>query len=267
MRRYVAEGLGTFVLVLGGVGTAVLAGNVVGRLGVALAFGLSLLLLVYVIGPVSGCHVNPAVTLGLLVARRIEPVHAAVYVVAQCAGGILAAATIWLVASTQANGYSPDAGPVPLSPGAPWLGANGYGAHSVFGFSQGGAFLIEVLLTGLLVFVVLGATDVRAPQGFAGIAIGFTLALVHLIAIPIDNTSVNPARSLGPAVFVGDWALSQLWLFIVAPLVGAVLAAGAHLALFPGPVVSTSTAESALPAESLTRLAQETARLIRSAAE
>jgi aquaporin Z len=258
MRRHVAEGLGTFVLVLGGVGTAVLARGAVGVLGIALAFGFTLLVLVYVVGPISGCHVNPAVTLGLLVARKIEPVNAAGYLVAQCAGAILAAATVWLIADSRPFGYSPADG---------GLGANGYGVHSPAGYDAVGAFIAEVLLTGLLVFTVLGATDVRAPFGFAGLAIGLALAVTNLVSIPIDNASINPARSLGPAVFVGGWALSQLWLFIVAPFIGALLAAGAYLLLRPGPQVAASTAERALPEESLTKIAQETARLIRGRVE
>lgn len=258
MRRYVVEGVGTFVLVLGGVGTAVLAKSSVGVLGVALAFGLSLLVLVYVIGPISGCHVNPAVTLGLAICGKIAPRHAVRYVVAQCIGAIAAAGVVLLLADSGPRGYSP---------GAEGLGANGYGAHSPGGFGLGGVFLVEVLLTALLVFTVLGATDVRAPFGFAGLAIGLVLTLCHLISIPMDNTSVNPARSAGPALFAGGWALEQLWLFIVAPLIGALLAAGGYLALRPGPQVSASTAERDLPQESLRRIAQETARLIRGGVE
>nr|WP_007512943.1 aquaporin [Pseudofrankia saprophytica] len=252
LRPCVAEGIGTFFLVLGGVGTAVLAGGFMGALGVALAFGLTLLVLVYVIGPVSGCHVNPAVTVGLCAARKITPKLAGAYIVAQCLGAILAAATVWLIA---------DSGPFGYSAGAQGLGANGYGVHSPSGFGLGGAFLAELVLTGLLVFTVLGATHVQAPVGFAGIAIGFVLTVGNLVAIPIDNASINPARSLGPAVFAGGWALGQLWLFIVAPLIGALLAAAIHLALRPGPRVRTSTAFRALPEESAYRLAQEAARL------
>jgi aquaporin Z len=254
----VAEGLGTFVLVLGGVGTAVLTGDLAGTLGIALAFGLSLLVLFYVIGPISGCHVNPAVTLGLLFCRKIAPAHAVGYVVAQCAGAILGAAAVWLLADSSPFGYSP---------GLDGLGANGYGLHSPGGFGMGGVFLAEVLLTGLLVFTVLGATDVRSPFGFAGLAIGLVLVLCNLVTIPIDNASVNPARSLGPAVFVGGWALSQLWMFIVAPAVGAILAAALHLGLHPAPQISASEAERSLPDESLARIAQETARLIRNRVE
>ncbi|WP_083418743.1 aquaporin [Pseudofrankia sp. BMG5.36] len=251
LRPCVAEGIGTFFLVLAGVGTAVLAGGFMGALGVALAFGLTLLVLVYVIGPVSGCHVNPAVTVGLCAARKIAPKAAVAYIVAQCLGAILAAATVWLIA---------DSGPFGYSAGAQGLGANGYGAHSPGGFGLGGAFLAELVLTGLLVFTVLGATHIQAPPGFAGIAIGFVLVVGNLVAIPVDNASINPARSLGPAVFAGGWALSQLWLFIVAPLIGALLAAAVHLALRAGPQVRASTFR-ALPEESAYRLAQEAARL------
>ncbi|MBL7633506.1 aquaporin Z [Frankia sp. CN6] len=254
VKRCVAEGIGSFFLVLAGVGTIVLAGDFVGTLGVALAFGLMLLVLVYVIGPVSGCHVNPAVTVGLWAANKIRSKDAVAYVIAQCVGAILASATVWLIA---------DAGPFGYSAGVQGLGANGYGTHSPIGFGLGGAFLSELVLTGLLVFTVLGATHIEAPVGFAGLAIGLVLTVCHLISIPIDNTSVNPARSLGPAVFVGGWALGQLWLFIVAPLLGALLAAVIHRVLRPEFGIRTSTAERALPQESEMRIAQETARLMR----
>jgi len=252
VRPSIAEGIGTYFLVLGGVGTAVLASGFMGALSVALAFGLTLVVLVYVIGPVSGCHVNPAVTVGLFLARKIDPRAAVAYIGAQCVGAILAAATVWLIA---------DSGPFGYSAGAQGLGANGYGLRSPGGFSLGGAFLTELILTGLLVFTVLGATHIQAPVGFAGIAIGFVLTVGNLVAIPIDRAGINPARSLGPALFAGGWALSQLWLFIVAPLVGAALAAAVHRALRPGPRVRASTAFRALPAESAYRLAQEAARL------
>ncbi|MBL7491561.1 aquaporin Z [Frankia sp. AgB1.9] len=254
IRKLAAEAIGTFLLVLGGVGTAVLAGDFMGTLGVALAFGLTLVVLMYVIGPVSGCHVNPAVTIGLCAAKKIAPKDAAAYIVAQCVGAIVAAAAIYLIA---------DAGPFGYSARMQGLGANGYGAHSPAGFGLGGAFLAEVLLTGLLVFTCLGATHIQAPVGFAGIAIGFVLAVCNLVSIPIDNTGVNPARSLGPAVFAGGWALSQLWLFIVAPIVGALVAAAVHRVLRPEPGVRLSTAARALPSESEARIAQETARLLK----
>jgi aquaporin Z len=253
MRRYVAEGLGTYVLVLGGVGTAVIAGPYVGTLGVALAFGLSLLVMVYVIGPVSGCHVNPAVTLGLFVARKFGARDVVPYIVAQCAGAILAAGTVYLIADDIPAGYPID---------SQGLAANGYGTHSPLGYGIAGAFLTETLLTGLLVLTVLGATDVRAPVGFAGIAIGFVLALDHLIAIPITRTGVNPARSLGPAVWVQGWSLSQLWLFIAAPFAGAIAAAAFYTLFRPAaPLISTTEAETALPSQRLARVLEEVRRL------
>ncbi|CUU60668.1 aquaporin Z [Parafrankia irregularis] len=252
MRRFVAEGLGTFALVLAGVGTAVLGGMGVGVLEISLAFGLALVALIYTIGPISGCHVNPAVTVGLLAARRIGPRVAAGYIVAQCIGAIIAAGVVWFIADTNAVGYSAS---------AQGLGANGFGAHSPGGFGWAGAFVIEILVTGLLVLAVLVATDLWAPLGVAGLAIGVTLAAANLIAIPVDGASVNPARSLGPAVFVGGWALSQLWLFIVAPVIGALLAVAVHSVLRPPWQVRPKLA-TPLPDESLHEIARETARLI-----
>jgi aquaporin Z len=223
VRRPAAEALGTFVLVFMGVGSAVIAGEQIGNLGIAFAFGLSLLAMAYAIGPVSGCHINPAVTLGLLVARRITASEAARYWVAQVLGGILAAAVLLAIVGARKGGY--DAG-------TEGLGANGYGDHSPGGYPWGAAFVAEAILTALLIFTVLAATDRIANVAFAGIPIGLVLTLIHLVGIPITNLSVNPARSIGPALFVGDWALSQLWLFIVAPLVGAGLGAAAHYGLF-----------------------------------
>jgi aquaporin Z len=191
----------------------------------------------YAIGPISGCHVNPAVTAGLLVTRRIAPLDAFAYIVAQCAGAILAAATIWLIADSNRSGYSPS---------AMGLHANGYDQHSIGGFGWSGAFLVEVLLTG-----------------FAGLAVGLALTVTNLVSIPVDGASINPARSLGPAVFVGGWALSQLWLFIVAPLLGALLAAGAHAVLRPALQAGLLPAERPLSDESLHKIARETAMLIR----
>lgn len=241
LKRYLAEVVGTFVLVFGGVGSAVLAGDRIGALGVAIAFGLALLVMVYVIGPISGCHINPAVTVGLLLNRKIEPKPAGFYIVAQIVGAIVAALLIWLIADDVAGGYDLTAS---------GLGANGYDDHSPGGFGLTAALLAEIILTAFLVFTVLGATARRAPVGFAGLAIGLVLTLIHLVGIPVTNTSVNPARSIGPALFVGDWALSQLWLFIVAPLVGAVLAAGLwRIFEEPDDVITTAEAERALPAE------------------
>jgi aquaporin Z len=241
MRKYIAEFLGTFVLVFGGVGSAVLAGSHIGNVGVAFAFGLSLLAMVYTIGPISGCHINPAVTLGVLLAKRIGARDALMYVVAQIFGAIVASALILLIAAGVPNGYN-------LATGG--LGANGFGAHSPDQYSMVAAFVAEVILTMFLVVTVLGATDVKAPVGFAGIAIGLVLTLIHLVGIPITNTSVNPARSIGPALFVQGWALQQLWLFIVAPLVGAVIAALAYAAIrLPDVVISTPVGERALASE------------------
>lgn len=255
MRRYIAEGLGTFALVLAGVGTAVLGGPGVNVLEVSLAFGLALLVLVYAIGPISGCHVNPAVTLGMLAARRIEPRPAAYYIVAQIIGGIIAAAVVWFIADTAAMGYSAS---------AEGLGANGFGAESPGGFGWAGAFAIEILVTALLVLTVLVASELWAPLGVAGLAIGLALAVANLIAIPVDGASVNPARSIGPAVFAGGPALTQLWLFIVAPVIGALIAAGVHRMLRPPQQIRPKAAAAAAPItdESLEKLAQETARLI-----
>jgi aquaporin Z len=236
-----AEVIGTFVLVVGGVGSAVLAGGKIGYAGVALAFGLSLLAMVYTIGPVSGCHINPAVTIGALLTRKIGARDAAFYIVAQIIGAILGAAVVLLVAKGAPIGYSA---------AGSGLGANGYGEHSPAGYSLLSALVAEIVLTMFLVLTVLGSTDDQAPAGFAGIAIGSVLTLIHLVGIPITNTSVNPARSIGPALFVGGWALSQLWLFIVAPVVGAALAAGVYNAIrFPAAELSTQQADQGLPLE------------------
>ncbi|HEY1801558.1 MAG TPA: aquaporin Z [Terriglobales bacterium] len=215
MKVYLAEFVGTFVLVFGGVGSAVLASDKIGYVGIALAFGLSLLAMVYAIGPISGCHINPAVTLGFLLHKKIKAGMAAGYMVAQVAGAVLAAWIILLVAKGAPAGYIAS---------IKGLGANGFGLHSPGHYSLLAAFITEVVLTMFLVLTVLGATDAAAPVGFAGIPIGLVLTLIHLVGIPITNTSVNPARSIGPALFVGGWALSQLWFFILAPFAGAVVA-------------------------------------------
>src|ERR1700734_724212 len=192
MKAYIAEMVGTFVLVLGGVGSAVLAGTHIGFVGVALAFGLSLLAMVYTIGPISGCHINPAVTLGVLLAKRIGAKDAAMYVLSQVIGAIVASALILFIASSAAGGYDVMTG---------GLGANGFGAHSPGQYSMAASFVAEVILTMFLVVTVLGATDVKAPVGFAGLAIGLVLTLIHLVGIPITNTSVKIGRSIGPALF------------------------------------------------------------------
>jgi aquaporin Z len=241
MNKYFAELVGTFVLVFGGVGSAVLAGSHIGFLGVSLAFGLSLLAMVYTIGPISGCHVNPAVTLGVLLAKKIKAKDAAMYMVAQVIGAIIAAGLILAVAKGLPGGYDPTVS---------GLGADGYGLHSPDHYSLAAGFIAETVMTAFFVLTILGSTDVAAPVGFAGIAIGLALTLAHLVCIPITNTSVNPARSIGPALFVGGWALQQLWLFIVAPFLGAVIAAAVHGVIHrPAAIITTREAERALPRE------------------
>jgi aquaporin Z len=215
-RRCAAEFIGTFALVLGGCGSAVLAAGFphlgIGFAGVALAFGLAQLVMVYAVGHISGCHINPAVTVGLWAGDRFPASEVVPYIVVQVLGAILASFILYVIASGAA-GFSLASG----------FAANGYGAHSPGGYSLASAIVCEIVMTFLFLFVILGATDKRAPAGFAGIAIGFTLALIHLISIPVTNTSVNPARSTGPALFVGGWALAQLWVFWLAPIVGGVL--------------------------------------------
>ena len=216
-RRLAAEFLGTFWLVLGGCGSAVLAAKFpevgIGLVGVALAFGLTLLTMAFAIGHISGCHINPAVTVGLWAGGRFRGGDVLPYVIVQVLGGIVAA---WIL-SVIASGNGSD----PIAAG---LAANGYGDHSPGHYGLGAAALTEVVMTFFFLVVILGATDKLAPAGFAGIPIGLVLTLIHLISIPVTNTSVNPARSTGPAILVGGWALSQLWLFWVAPVVGAAVA-------------------------------------------
>jgi aquaporin Z len=241
MKKYIAELIGTFVLVFGGCGTAVLAGDHVGYLGVAIAFGLTLLTMAYAIGPISGCHINPAVTVGLWVSKKIETKDVAGYIVAQIIGGIIAASVLLIILKGLPGGYDPSTA---------GFAANGYGDHSPGKFGVGAAFVTEVVLTFFLVFTVLGATDVKAPVGFAGLPIGFVLVLIHLIGIPVTNTSVNPARSISQALFVGGWAIDQLWLFIIAPIIGAVIASLVFKAIgTPAPLISTAKAERALDSE------------------
>ena len=241
MKKYLAEMIGTFVLVFGGCGSAVLAGEKIGFLGVSIAFGLTLLTMAYAIGPISGCHINPAVTVGLLVSKKMDPRDAPGYIAAQIIGGILAMALLLAIAKGVAGGYDPT---------LTGFAANGYGDHSPGHYNLTAALLTEIILTFLLMFTVLGATDIKAPVGFAGIPIGFVLALIHLVGIPMTNTSVNPARSIGPAVFVGGWALSQLWLFIIAPIIGAIIAAVVYRIIGTArPIISTQEAERALDSE------------------
>ena len=247
MNKYFAELVGTFVLVFGGVGSAVLAGSHIGFVGIALAFGLSLLAMVYTIGPISGCHVNPAVTLGVFLARKIKAKDAAAYMVAQVIGAVLAAAVILFIANGAPGGYDASVS---------GLGADGYGLHSPDHYSLAAGFAVEVVLTMFLVLTVLGATDITAPVGFAGLAIGLVLTLIHLVGIPITNTSVNPARSIGPAIFVGGWALQQLWMFIVAPFVGAIVAAVVYAGLGHATLlITTRKAEQAPIREQIDRIA------------
>ena len=212
-----AEFIGTFWLVLGGCGAAVLATGYpdvgIGWLGVSLAFGLTVLTMAFAIGHISGCHLNPAVSLGLWAGGRFDAAELVPYILAQVAGGITAGAILYMIATGKA-GFDVSAG----------FASNGYGEHSPGGYSLGAALITEIVMTFMFLVIILGATDKRAPQGFAPIAIGLGLTLIHLISIPVTNTSVNPARSTGVALFAGDWAISQLWLFWIAPIVGAIIA-------------------------------------------
>jgi aquaporin Z len=218
MKKYAAEFIGTFWLVLGGCGSAVLAAAFpevgIGLTGVSLAFGLTVLTMAFAIGHISGCHLNPAVSIGLWAGGRFPAKDLVPYIVAQVIGGIVAGGVLYLIASGKA-GFS-------LSGG---FASNGYGEHSPGGYALGAALVCEVVMTMMFLVVILGATDARAPAGFAPIAIGLCLTLIHLISIPVTNTSVNPARSTGVAVYVGGWAVEQLWLFWLAPIVGALIGA------------------------------------------
>jgi aquaporin Z len=216
-KKLAAEFIGTFWLVLGGCGSAVLAaafpGLGIGFVGVALAFGLTVLTMAYAIGHISGCHLNPAVTIGLWAGGRFKASEVLPYIASQVFGGIAGAGVLYLIASGQV-GFDVSGG----------FASNGYSDHSPGGYSLTSGFVTEVVMTFMFLMIILGATDERAPKGFAPIAIGLGLTLIHLISIPVTNTSVNPARSTGPAIFVGGWAVSQLWLFWLAPIIGAVLA-------------------------------------------
>jgi aquaporin Z len=221
MKQYGAEFFGTFWLVLGGCGSAVLAAAFphvgIGLLGVALAFGLTVLTMAYAIGHISGCHLNPAVSIGLWAGGRFPANKLLPYIVAQVLGAIVAGGILYLIASGKA-GFNVAAG----------FASNGYGAHSPGGYSFLAALVTEIVMTMMFLLIILGSTDKRAPQGFAPLAIGLGLTLIHLISIPVTNTSVNPARSTGVAVFVGDWAVAQLWLFWLAPIIGAVIGAAVY---------------------------------------
>ncbi|MCK8043727.1 aquaporin Z [Shewanella sp. 1CM18E] len=220
-QKMTAEFIGTLWLVLGGCGSAVLAAAFpevgIGLLGVAFAFGLTVLTMAFAIGHISGCHLNPAVSIGLWAGGRFPASELLPYIIAQVAGGIAGAGILYLIASGQ-DGFSLSAG----------FASNGYGDHSPGGYSLTAALICEIVMTMFFLIIILGATDSRAPKGFAPIAIGLGLTLIHLISIPVTNTSVNPARSTGPALFVGDWATSQLWLFWVAPIIGAIIAGGIY---------------------------------------
>ena len=221
MKSYAAEFVGTFWLVLGGCGSAVLAAAFpavgIGLLGVSLAFGLTVLTMAFAIGHISGCHLNPAVSVGLWAGGRFPAGKLLPYIVSQILGGIAAGGTLFVIASGK-SGFDVSAG----------FASNGYGAHSPGGYALTAALVTEVVMTMMFLVIILGATDKRAPQGLAPVAIGLGLTLIHLISIPVTNTSVNPARSTGVAVFVGGWAVEQLWLFWVAPIVGALLGAGLY---------------------------------------
>lgn len=218
MKKYTAELIGTFWLVLGGCGSAVLAAAFpdvgIGLLGVSLAFGLTVVTMAYAIGHISGCHLNPAVSVGLWVGGRFPATQVLPYVVAQVMGGVAAGGVLYVIASG-APDFQVAAG----------FASNGYGAHSPGGYSLVAALVTEVVMTAMFLFIIMGATSKKAPAGFAPLAIGLTLALIHLISIPVTNTSVNPARSTGVALFVGDWAVSQLWAFWIAPIAGGAIGA------------------------------------------
>ncbi len=224
MNKYLAEFVGTFWLVLGGCGSAVLAAAFpdvgIGLLGVSLAFGLTVVTMAYAIGHISGCHLNPAVSVGLFVGGRFPAKDLLPYIVAQVAGGIAGAAILYMIASGQA-GFDLAGG----------FASNGFGEHSPGGYTMMAALITEVVMTAMFLIIIMGATDGRAPAGFAPLAIGFGLTLIHLISIPVTNTSVNPARSTAVAVFAGDWAVDQLWLFWAAPIAGAVLGAVIYRAM------------------------------------
>ena len=225
MKKAIAEFIGTLWLVLGGCGSAVLAAGYpelgIGFTGVAIAFGLTVLTMAYAIGHISGCHLNPAVSIGLWIGGRFDKKELLPYISAQILGGIAGAGILYIIATGKAGfelgGFA----------------ANGYGAHSPDGYSMLAALVTEVVMTFMFLIIILGATHSKAPKGFAGLAIGLGLTLIHLISIPVTNTSVNPARSISQALFVGDWAIDQLWLFIVAPIVGALLAGFVYKMMSP----------------------------------
>ena len=225
MKRYICELIGTMVLVLFGCGSAAIAGSVLGNLGIAMAFGLSIVAMAYVIGDISGCHINPAVSIGLWIDGRMETKDLIMYIIFQCIGAIIGTALLAAIINTAPSlgGYM-----------ATGLGQNGFGAASSVGINVYGALITEVILTFVFVFTVLGVTRSEKTSVIAGIVIGLTLAFVHIMGIPLTGTSVNPARSLAPALFMGGVALQQVWVFIVAPVIGAVIAGLAHKGLYDG---------------------------------
>jgi aquaporin Z len=237
-KRAAAEFFGTFWLVFGGCGAALISaafpGLGIGFAGVALAFGLTVLTMVYAVGHISGGHLNPAISVGLVAGRRFPAKDLPAYIIAQVLGAIAAAGVLYVIASGAA-GFDVHAG----------FASNGYGAHSPGGYSLLAGFVAEMVLTAFFLIVVMGATDERAPKGFAGLAIGLCLTLIHLVSIPITNTSVNPARSTGPALFAGGWALEQLWLFWVAPLLGGLIGGGLYNALYGTPGKTIEALEGA----------------------
>lgn len=221
-KKYAAELIGTFTLVFIGCGSAVIAGTQIGFLGISIAFGLSVLAMVYAIGPISGCHINPAITISMLVAGKISVKDTIGYVVSQCIGATIAASILYFIASGQSS----------YSLAINGLGQNGFDTHSPMNYSMVAGFAAEVVLTFIFLLVIFGATSQKANSKFAGLAIGLALVMIHLVGIPITGTSVNPARSLGPALVVGGVALSQVWLFWVAPIIGGVLAALSYKVVF-----------------------------------
>jgi aquaporin Z len=228
MNKYVAEMIGTFWLTFAGCGSAVIAAGFpqvgIGLVGVSLAFGLSVVTMAYAIGHISGCHLNPAVTVGLTVGGRFPASQVGPYIVSQVIGAVIGAGVLYVIASG-ADGFDVAKG----------FASNGYGEHSPGHYSLVAAFFCETVMTAMFLFVIMGATHHKAPAGFAPLAIGLALVMIHLVSIPVTNTSVNPARSLGPALFVGNWALSQLWLFWVAPLLGGAIGGGLYGWLSPSP--------------------------------
>ena len=245
-KRAIAEFFGTFWLVFGGCGAAVLAAGFpavgIGFAGVALAFGLTVLTMAYAIGHISGCHLNPAISFGLVVGKRFPVSDLLAYVIAQVVGAVAAAGVLYIIASGSPS-FDVRAG----------FASNGYGAHSPGGYSMLAGFVAEVVLTAFFLIVIMGATDDRAPKGFAPIAIGLCLTLIHLVGIPVTNLSVNPARSTGPAVFAGGWALQELWLFWVAPLTGGAVGGGIYRALFTQGKVETALETPARVPEAVSR--------------